>query len=70
MIVDERLLTYLCSLDGGNGELLDAIEQEALADEVPIIRKTAADFGGWLCGRVFRPSDGAVESHKGADYDD
>jgi predicted O-methyltransferase YrrM len=42
--VDERLLTYLCSLDAGNGEFLDAIEQEALADEVPIIRKDMQSF--------------------------
>lgn len=39
MIVNERLWTYLTSLDAGNGELLDQIEKEALAAEVPIIRK-------------------------------
>ena len=39
MIVDERLLTYLSSLESGNGAFLDALEAEALAQEVPIIRK-------------------------------
>ncbi len=39
MIVDERFVTYLNSLDQGNTELLNQIEQEALADNVPIIRK-------------------------------
>ena len=44
MILDERLLTYLNSLESSNGELLDTIEQEALADEVPIIRKDMQGF--------------------------
>ena len=44
MILDERLLTYLNSLESSNGELLDAIEQEALAAEVPIIRKDMQGF--------------------------
>jgi predicted O-methyltransferase YrrM len=44
MILDERLWTYLCSLDAGNGELLDTIEQEALSSEVPIIRKDMQSF--------------------------
>ena len=44
MILDERLLTYLNSLDSGNGELLDQIEKEALADEVPIVRKDMQSF--------------------------
>ena len=44
MILDERLFTYLNSLDSGNGELLDQIEKEALADEVPIVRKDMQSF--------------------------
>lgn len=44
MILDERLSTYLNSLESSNGELLDAIEQEALAAEVPIIRKDMQGF--------------------------
>lgn len=44
MILDERLLTYLNSLDTGNGELLEQIEKEALAGGVPIIRKDMQCF--------------------------
>lgn len=44
MILDERLLTYLNSLDSGNGELLDQIEKEALADDVPVVRKDMQSF--------------------------
>ena len=44
MILDERLLTYLNSLESSNGELLDQIEKEALADEVPIVRKDMQGF--------------------------
>lgn len=44
MILDERLLTYLNSLDSGNGELLDQIEKEALADDVPIVRRDMQTF--------------------------
>lgn len=39
MIVDERLVTYINSLDQGNTEILNEIEKEALAHQVPIIRK-------------------------------
>ena len=39
MINEERLVTYINSLDRGNSALLDAIEEEALRDLVPIIRK-------------------------------
>lgn len=39
MIVEERLITYLNSLDNGNTELLEEIEKEARKDYVPIIRK-------------------------------
>lgn len=39
MIVDERLVTYINSLDTGNPAILDEIEAEALAAHVPIIRK-------------------------------
>lgn len=44
MILDERLLTYLNSLDSGNGALLDQIEKEALASDVPIVRKDMQSF--------------------------
>ena len=44
MIVDERMVTYINSLDRGNTAILDQIEQEALADEVPIIRREMQSF--------------------------
>ncbi|WP_075720178.1 O-methyltransferase [Roseburia sp. 499] len=39
MIVEERLITYINSLDNGNTEILDKIENEARKNYVPIIRK-------------------------------
>lgn len=44
MIVDERLVTYINSLDAGNTAMLDQIEREATADYVPIIRKEMQSF--------------------------
>lgn len=44
MIVDERLVTYINSLDTGNTEILDEIEREALDSYVPIIRKEMQSF--------------------------
>lgn len=44
MIVDERLVTYLHSLEMENSEILETIEREALADRVPIIRKEMQSF--------------------------
>ena len=44
MIVDERLVTYLHSLETENSEILETIEKEALADYVPIIRKEMQSF--------------------------
>lgn len=44
MIVDERLVTYINSLDIGNTEILDQIEKEAIAAYVPIIRKEMQSF--------------------------
>ena len=44
MIVDERLVTYINSLDTGNTKVLDAIEQEALDSYVPIIRTSMQSF--------------------------
>ena len=42
MIVNERITSYLHSLDQGNGALLDSIEEEAVRGRVPIIRKETA----------------------------
>lgn len=39
MIVDERMVAFINSFDKGNTPFLDSLEREALAGEVPIIRK-------------------------------
>lgn len=44
MIVDERMVTYINSLDKGNTPFLNALEQEALNDHVPIIRREMQSF--------------------------
>ena len=44
MIVDERMITYINSLDGGNGEFLDSLERQAMEDKVPIIRHEMQSF--------------------------
>lgn len=44
MIVDERLITYINSLDLGNTPLLNEIEKEAADTFVPIIRKEMQSF--------------------------
>ena len=44
MVVDERLVTYINSLDRGNTAILDTIEKEALDSYVPIIRKEMQSF--------------------------
>lgn len=44
MIVDERLVTYINSLETGNTKVLEQIEQEAIEAYVPIIRKEMQQF--------------------------
>lgn len=44
MIVEERLVTFINSLDQGNTPILDTIEKEALDSYVPIIRKEMQSF--------------------------
>jgi len=44
VIVNERLITYINSLDTGNTALLDEIEKQAVKDYVPIIRKEMQSF--------------------------
>ena len=39
MVVNERVVAYINSLDCGNSDICNTIEKEAIADEVPIIRK-------------------------------
>ena len=44
MIVQERMAVYINSLDTGNGPFLDALQRQALQDEVPIIRQDMQSF--------------------------
>lgn len=44
MIVDERMITYIHSLERPECPLIEAIEQEALCARVPIIRKETQSF--------------------------
>ena len=39
MIVNERVVAYINSLDCGNSDICNTIEKEAIEDQVPIIRK-------------------------------
>ena len=44
MIVDERMVTYIQSLEVPESPMIEMIEQEALKDRVPIIRKEMQSF--------------------------
>ena len=44
MIVDERMVTYIHSLETPESPLIEQIEQEALDTYVPIIRKETQSF--------------------------
>ena len=44
MIVDERIVTFINSLDTKNSALLEEIEREARAGDVPIIRREMQSF--------------------------
>lgn len=44
MIVDERIVSYMNSLESANTEILTRIEREAHKDNVPIIRKEMESF--------------------------
>ncbi len=44
MIVDERIITFINSMDTENSEILEQIEKEARADSVPIIRREIQSF--------------------------
>ena len=39
MIVNERIVAYINSLDRGNSPICNTFEKEAIEDDVPIIRK-------------------------------
>lgn len=67
MIVDERMVTFINSLDEGHTEFLEQLEKEAREDAVPIVRRemqsflkflmaaaqTETDSGGGNCSWVF-----------------
>jgi len=44
MIVDERIVSYIHSLEKTNSDILEKIEKEAHEDNVPIIRKEMESF--------------------------
>ena len=44
MIVEERMRTFINSLDMGNTPFLEELEQQALKDSVPIIRREMQSF--------------------------
>ena len=44
MIVDERMLDYILSLDSDESPIVRIIEQEAVRDYVPIIRKESRNL--------------------------
>ena len=48
MIIDPRMAAFIDSMDPGNPPYLDALEKEALAGEIPIIRKPLQSFFRFL----------------------
>ena len=44
MIVNERIVSYIHSLEKTNSEVLEKIEEQAHIDNVPIIRKEMESF--------------------------
>ena len=83
MIVDQRLVTYINSLDKGNTPFLNELEMKALRDYVPIIRretqrssedasaaqKALQDPGGGDCGRFFRTPYVHLRTGRLSDHD-
>lgn len=57
MIGDERIRDYILSLESGQGELCDAIEKDAIASGVPVIKK---ETGALLKTLVAMKQPGAV----------
>lgn len=55
MIVDERMVTYINSLDEGHTAYLEALEAQAKQDRVPIIRREMQSFLKFLLAAV-RPA--------------
>lgn len=54
MIVDERMVTFINSLDEGHTEFLEQLEKEAREDAVPIVRREMQSFLKFLMA-VARP---------------
>ena len=54
MIVDERMVTYINSLDEGHTPFLEELERQAKRDGVPIIRREMQCFLKVLMA-AFRP---------------
>ena len=50
MIVNERIVAYINSLDRGNSPICNTIEKEAIEDDVPIIRKEMGNLLKVLLG--------------------
>ncbi|MCR5082768.1 MAG: O-methyltransferase, partial [Parasporobacterium sp.] len=44
MIVNERIVDYICSLEKSNSKICEEIEEYAIATHVPIIRKEMESF--------------------------
>lgn len=44
MMIDERMAAFIASFDSGNTPFLDALEQDALENYVPIIRSDTQNF--------------------------
>ena len=52
----ERMRDFICSMDKGNTDWLDALETEAIADDVPIIRKDTQSLLKFLLA-LHRPAN-------------
>ena len=64
MIVDERMRTYINSLDMGNTPFLEELEQYAIRERVPIIRREMQSFMKMFLD--FKPAEaysGGGDSH-------
>lgn len=57
MIVDERMVTFINSLDEGHTEFLEQLEKEAREDAVPIVRREMPE--------LFKVSDGSCPDRNG-----
>ena len=44
MVIDERMATFIDSLDKGNTPFLDEIEKQAISTQVPIVRKSTQNL--------------------------